>query len=615
MFDFRFNSGGSTGICAFPGMTALQKQFFWLCTPLLVLVPLCICYFYYAILDACSHRCECFKSAEDSAKAEAKHQANTRALLGPYDSTASSNYGGGGGGGGGGSQFSTMTIATTTTTTTSTGAIPTSSATHMDMKHSADNANTTATIGSLPPVGSIGQHMPTSNAAVARSLRMSPLTAPLNEPSSVGRFTLVNTDGSTGSGGSKGTTTGRVYNSAARRGGEDSSSGETTMEAAARRALTSVSSTTSTNLTSSSGGGSGSGGGTVTAVGVYRIPRPKRLKTRGPHFAAALTNICIYTYSSVLKAVFVLMHCVPIDGLDGTYLFEAAGTECYQGWQWALLPFLVALAALPLGILVWAMWKPHNVVPANAAKRAMMDVLFSPYAAHALPWNAVLLLQRFVLITFDTFLVVANTRVQVLTTVCVAFLVLHVSVQPFHRNSMNLFQLLCLSLLVLIGLTNSPAASLLTSGYPSNDVTTRAFSILSSLQSAMLAIPFSVAFVIWTRTKIRMYYKKQAPRAAAAEGAAIHPHAHKPKSLHGSLGFGFTGGGANATASTGDLTPRSSTTYSTTAAVGKSAAAPRSYGAATFAQLQDTAVHPERAGINGSPPQRDGLRVPLLNSV
>jgi hypothetical protein len=191
--------------------------------------------------------------------------------------------------------------------------------------------------------------------------------------------------------------------------------------------------------------------------------------------------------------------------------------------------FLVVLAAVPVSIIVYTCAAHRNLAPSSRSLRAVFDVLFSPYAAHAVPWNAVFLLQRFLLITLNTFLVATNTRVQVLTAMCLFMLMLHVLVQPFNSASMNRFQLFCLSLLVLIGLTNAPAAALVTSGYPSNDVTTHAFSVLAALQTVMLALPLGVAFVLFWRLKYRECMKRRNPGDSRPKHSHHH-HTHSTSS-------------------------------------------------------------------------------------
>mgnify|MGYP001111835214 CR=1 FL=1 len=82
----------------------------------------------------------------------------------------------------------------------------------------------------------------------------------------------------------------------------------------------------------------------------------------------------------MIKALFVLMHCVPIQGLSGTFIFLAGAVECYTPWQKALFPVLAFTLGTPA--LLWYMtsWLHQQRGDAQSTfARAVLDVLASPY--------------------------------------------------------------------------------------------------------------------------------------------------------------------------------------------------------------------------------------------
>ena len=84
----------------------------------------------------------------------------------------------------------------------------------------------------------------------------------------------------------------------------------------------------------------------------------------------AATDWLLFSYSTLCSITLRLLHCVPIGG-GGSYLFLTGATECFTGWQGALIVVVVVLFLLPLALFRFLHFHPLQSVMAAAAVSPM----------------------------------------------------------------------------------------------------------------------------------------------------------------------------------------------------------------------------------------------------
>jgi hypothetical protein len=115
--------------------------------------------------------------------------------------------------------------------------------------------------------------------------------------------------------------------------------------------------------------------------------RQGRVWVRSAH---VLVNVALYTYSTLIKSVFALVTCVPVNGLSGTYLFTSASTECYAGWQVPILIVAIVLAAFPPLLFVWT-WRldykgVNSPVEDGSVRAVVVEVCLHSLFSSCLCW-------------------------------------------------------------------------------------------------------------------------------------------------------------------------------------------------------------------------------------
>jgi hypothetical protein len=232
----------------------------------------------------------------------------------------------------------------------------------------------------------------------------------------------------------------------------------------------------------------------------YLLPSELAASLPTQRFAAAFVNICLFSYSSVSRATFALLHCVSIEGLSGadansTFLFgDATAPRCYDSWQVPFFIFMVVLVLLPLLLAIWiyryqssfTMPSPFHPLRLTAFQvrfrftvgfvfvvsffsplppSLVLQILCEPFTSDRLTWNMVILLQRFLLIVAGTFITSTFSRQLSLCFLLLFFLLLYPILSPFRLRSAHYLNLFCCCLLVLYSVLNIHNSVLVTIGF------------------------------------------------------------------------------------------------------------------------------------------------------
>jgi hypothetical protein len=165
-----------------------------------------------------------------------------------------------------------------------------------------------------------------------------------------------------------------------------------------------------------------------------------------PTLLVGLVKIGLYTYSILVSHVLALLHCVSINGLDGTFLLQAAYVQCYQPWQIFLIFVVVGLFLFPL-ILGWKLRGTTLGSPSSLTTSALVTVLSGPYVVGY--WESVLLFYRLLVVVVATFVNDAVVCLFLLFLINSLMLIVHMHVRPFRDASAQHLQTLCICLLPL----------------------------------------------------------------------------------------------------------------------------------------------------------------------
>ncbi|XP_068670808.1 uncharacterized protein [Montipora foliosa] len=256
--------------------------------------------------------------------------------------------------------------------------------------------------------------------------------------------------------------------------------------------------------------------GTMLMIAVFYMLHwgSKKIQCReappvGPYIGGILQTILL-GYATMASMSFDLLTCVPIR--SEKRLFYDGNIACYQPWQFLFVafvfvffvPFLFVLmwgsfklyrgtvsvanfllaCCLPLPILLyWAyialIYRAPPLVrlgeqPAGQAstKISVERVLYDPFkrpeegSRFSLSWEGVMIAWRLILIVLNAFIDDPLSRLLVMTSFCVLFLLLHCIAQPFRDGIANTVETISLLCVVQLGIINTFFASFHSLGVP-----------------------------------------------------------------------------------------------------------------------------------------------------
>ena len=256
--------------------------------------------------------------------------------------------------------------------------------------------------------------------------------------------------------------------------------------------------------------------GTMLMIGVFYMLHwgSKKIQGReappvGPYIGGILQTILL-GYATLASMSFDLLTCVPIR--SEKRLFYDGNIACFQPWQFLFVafdcvffvPFLFVLmwgsfklyrgtvsvanfllaCCLPLPILLyWAyialIYRARPLVrvgeqPAGQAstKISVERVLYDPFkrpeegSKLSLSWEGVMIGWRLILIVLNAFINDPLSRLVVMTSFCVLFLLHHCIAQPFRDDIANTVETISLLCVVQLGIINTVFASFHSVGVP-----------------------------------------------------------------------------------------------------------------------------------------------------
>ena len=256
--------------------------------------------------------------------------------------------------------------------------------------------------------------------------------------------------------------------------------------------------------------------GTMLMIGVFYMLHwgSKKIQGReappvGPYIGGILQTILL-GYATLASMSFDLLTCVPIG--SEKRLFYDGNIACFQPWQFLFVafdcvffvPFLFVLmwgsfklyrgtvsvanfllaCCLPLPILLyWAyialIYRARPLVrvggkPAGQASTeiSVERVLYDPFkrpeegSKLSLSWEGVMIGWRLILIVLNAFINDPLSRLLVMTSFCVLFLLHHCIAQPFRDDIANTVETISLLCVVQLGIINTFFASFHSLGVP-----------------------------------------------------------------------------------------------------------------------------------------------------
>ena len=256
--------------------------------------------------------------------------------------------------------------------------------------------------------------------------------------------------------------------------------------------------------------------GTMLMIGVFYMLHwgSKKIQGReappvGPYIGGILQTILL-GYATLASMSFDLLTCVPIG--SEKRLFYDGNIACFQPWQFLFVafdcvffvPFLFVLmwgsfklyrgtvsvanfllaCCLPLPILLyWAyialIYRARPLVrvgeqPAGQASTeiSVERVLYDPFkrpeegSKLSLSWEGVMIGWRLILIVLNAFINDPLSRLLVMTSFCVLFLLHHCIAQPFRDDIANTVETISLLCVVQLGIINTFFASFYSLGVP-----------------------------------------------------------------------------------------------------------------------------------------------------
>ncbi|CAH3151082.1 unnamed protein product, partial [Porites evermanni] len=258
--------------------------------------------------------------------------------------------------------------------------------------------------------------------------------------------------------------------------------------------------------------------GTMLMIGVFYMLHwgSKKIQGReappvGPYIGGILQTILL-GYALLASMSFDLLTCVPIG--SEKRLFYDGNIACFQPWQFLFVafdcvffvPFLFVLmwgsfklyrgtvsvanfllaCCLPLPILFyWAyialIYRARPIVrvgeqPAGQASTeisiSVERVLYDPFkrpeegSKLSLSWEGVMIGWRLILIVLNAFINDPLSRLLVMTSFCILFLLHHCITQPFRDDIANIVETISLLCVVLLGIINTFFASFYSLGVP-----------------------------------------------------------------------------------------------------------------------------------------------------
>lgn len=261
--------------------------------------------------------------------------------------------------------------------------------------------------------------------------------------------------------------------------------------------------------------------------------------------ASALLDTVLFSFSSVVTAISIVLNCVPLGGFEGRrFIFEAAYIECYQPWQFVFFLLLGLSIALPAALAIITVRlrrteelhsassgevgseRPLSTFSANKLRASVGGTIFAslsgPYRRGVVWWESVLLLQRIVVVLTTTFVNAIALRLMLLLIFTMMMLAAHTALRPYRLVRSQRMQGAVLLLLMTAAALNVPQATLESNASPAASDMNQMITALNIVLSVLVVFP-AVCLVLFAA--YQQFHKRckraklaiQAPLLSAAE--------------------------------------------------------------------------------------------------
>ena len=235
---------------------------------------------------------------------------------------------------------------------------------------------------------------------------------------------------------------------------------------------------------------------------IFRLIKPNcHTKTFHSRLNCGILRVLLRSYSTVTLSCFTLVSCVELGSL-GKVLYIDGTIKCFSWWQYivvaiiciwiALYPVAIYVSSsllrsnqltkgkylpsilLPLPtVLYWTFIKIHRRkdsadrvedAPLDPNTREMLNVLEGPFRKchgtnksidYKLPWEAVLIARRLILIIIRTFINDVLLRLFLMQASMILFAFHHIYVQPYSTKVLNNIEAVSLLMLIVICIINT----------------------------------------------------------------------------------------------------------------------------------------------------------------
>ena len=264
-----------------------------------------------------------------------------------------------------------------------------------------------------------------------------------------------------------------------------------------------------------------------------------------------ILRVLLISYSTVTLSCFTLVTCVELGSL-GKVLYIDGTIKCFSWWQYIVIAIIciwvalypVAIYAsssllynnqltkgkflpsilLPLPtVLYWTLIKIRlrkdnadrvEDAPLDQNTREMLNVLDGPFRKchgtnksnnYKLPWEAVLIARRLILIIMRTFINNVLLRLYLMQVSMILFAFHHIYVQPYSTKVLNNIETVSLLMLIVISIVNTvPGYIYMSPLFASSNVQHLLITLRKVETALLLIVPFIVGFCLCTIVVIRI---------------------------------------------------------------------------------------------------------------
>ena len=292
--------------------------------------------------------------------------------------------------------------------------------------------------------------------------------------------------------------------------------------------------------------------GLVIICKISRLVKPNH-ETRAfySQLNCGILRVLLMSYSTISTSCFTLVSCVELGSL-GKVLYIDGTIKCFSWWQYIVIAIIciwvalypVAIYAsssllynnqltkgkflpsvlLPLPTVLYLAFIKSPLSKDNADRvedapldrntREMLNVLEGPFRKYhgtsksnnyKLPWEAVLIARRLILIIMKTFINNVLLRLYLMQVSMILFAFHHIYVQPYSTKVLNNIETISLLMLIVISIVNTvPGYIYMNPLFASSNLQHLLITLRKVETALLLIVPFIVGFCLCAIVVIRI---------------------------------------------------------------------------------------------------------------